>query len=146
MAYSDNYNSDQAFNLERKYASRPSRTLRISLRTNREQCAIIKSIQFKWIKLFDIHHEFVLVFNKEIYTLASVKHWIHELRTKRKIMTDETWPGKPSINHIDVLILKRLDNIHFVSVRSLSDDLRIPKTTISRRLTNSFQFKCCHFK
>jgi hypothetical protein len=58
------------------------------------------------MKLRDIHHELTLVFAEEEYTLASVKRWIHELITGRTIMTDDPRPGRPSINHIEVLILK----------------------------------------
>jgi hypothetical protein len=89
------------------------------------------------MKLRDIHHELILVFGKEAYTLASVRRWIHELKTSRTIMTDDPRPGRPSIDNIDVLILKQLRETPFASVRSLSEDLRIPKTMVSRRLTES---------
>jgi hypothetical protein len=58
------------------------------------------------MKLRDVHHELTLVFGEEAYTLASVKRWIHELKTGRTIMTDDPRSGRFSINHIDVLILK----------------------------------------
>jgi hypothetical protein len=58
------------------------------------------------MKLRDIHHELTLVFGEEAYILALVKRWIHELKTSRTIMTDDPRPGRLSIDHIDVLILK----------------------------------------
>jgi hypothetical protein len=58
------------------------------------------------MKLRDIHHELTLVFGKETYTLASVKCWIHELKTGRAIITDDPRPGRPSIGDIHVLIVK----------------------------------------
>jgi hypothetical protein len=120
--------------------------LRISFQIDLKQCIIIKFLRFKWIKLLDIHHELTLSFNREAYTLASIKHWIHELKTGRTILTDEFWSGRLSIDHIDVLILKKLTKISFAPVQSLSNNLRILKTTIWCRLTNSLQFKCRHFK
>jgi hypothetical protein len=94
----------------------------------------------------DIHNKLTLVFGEDAYTLDSVKRWIHELKTGRTIMTDDRRPGRPSIDHIDVLILKQLSETPFESVRSLSEELKIPKTTVWRRLTESLQFKSCHFK
>jgi hypothetical protein len=82
------------------------------------------------MKLFDIHHKLTLIFDKEIYTLVLVTYWIHELKTKQIILTDEIRPGRPLINHNDVFILKQLDKIPFDSVRSLSDDLKILKTMV----------------
>jgi hypothetical protein len=75
-----------------------------------------------------------------------VKHWIHELKTGRAILTDDLRPGRPLIDHVDALILKQLSESPFASVRSLSQNLRIPKTTIWRRLTESLQLKSRHFK
>jgi hypothetical protein len=111
-----------------------------------EQCVIIKILQFKRIKLRDIQQELTLVFGEESYTLASVKRCIHELKTGRTTMTDDPRPGKPSIGHIDVLILKHLRESPFASVQSLTEDLKIPKTSVWRRLTESLQFKSRHFK
>jgi hypothetical protein len=68
------------------------------------------------MKLFDIHHEFTIAFDEEIYILVSVKYWIHELKIRRTILTDKTRPGKPSIDHNDVFILKQFDKIPFASV------------------------------
>jgi hypothetical protein len=45
-----------------------------------------------------------------------------------------------------VFILKQFDKIPFASVWSLSDDLKIPKTTAWCRLTDSLQFKCHYFE
>jgi hypothetical protein len=61
-------------------------------------------------------------------------------------MTDDMRPGRPSIDHIDALILKQLTETLVESVQSLSTDLEIPKTTVWRRLTESLQFKSRHFK
>jgi hypothetical protein len=58
------------------------------------------------MKLRDIHHELTLVFGEEAYILALVKRLIHELKTGRTIMIDDSRPRRPSIDHIDVLILK----------------------------------------
>jgi hypothetical protein len=98
------------------------------------------------MKLIEIHEELVHAFGEESYTLASVKHWIHELKTSRAILTDDLRPGRPSIDHIDAFILKQLSESPLASVRSLSEDLRIPKTTIWRGLTESLQLKSRHFK
>jgi hypothetical protein len=61
-------------------------------------------------------------------------------------MTDDVRSGRPSIDHIDALILKQLTETPFASVRSLSKDLEIPKTTVWRWLTEYLQFKSRHFK
>jgi hypothetical protein len=98
------------------------------------------------MKLRDIHHEFTLVFGGEAYTLASARRWIHELKTNRTIMTDDPRPGRTSIDHIDVLILKQLSETSFALVQPLSEDVKIPKTTVWRRLTESLRFKSRHFK
>jgi hypothetical protein len=111
-----------------------------------EQRMIIKFLRFKRMKLHDIHHELTLVFDEEAYTFASVKRWIHELKIGRTIMTDDPRPGRPSIDHMDVLILKQLSETPFVSVRSLSEGLKIPKTMVWRRLTEWLQFKSRQFK
>jgi hypothetical protein len=58
-----------------------------------EQRVSIQVLRFKGIKLRDIHHELTLVFDEEAYTFASVKPWIHELKTGRTIMTDAPRPG-----------------------------------------------------
>jgi hypothetical protein len=50
-------------------------------------------------------------------------------------MTGDLLSGRPSIDHIDNLILKQFTEILFASVRLLSKDLKIPKTTVWRRLT-----------
>jgi hypothetical protein len=107
---------------------------------------IIKFLRFKGIKLIDIHHESTKVFGEEAYALPRVKYWIHQLKTGRTIMTDDVRPGRPSIDHIDALILKRLTETPFALVRSLSKDLEIPKTMVWRRVTESLQFKSRHFK
>jgi hypothetical protein len=111
-----------------------------------QQSVIIRFLRFQGIKLRDIHHELTLVFGEEAYTLASIKRWIHELTTGRTIMTVDPRPGRPSINHIDVLILKQLNETPFAPVKLLNEDLKIPKTTVWRRLTESLQFKNRHFK
>jgi transposase len=98
------------------------------------------------MKLRDICHKLTLVFDEEAYTLSSVKRWIHELKTGGTIMTDDPRSGRPSIDHIDVLILKQLSETLFASVRSLSEDVKIPKTTVWWRLTESLQFKSRRFK
>jgi hypothetical protein len=87
MAYSDYDNPHQECNLKLKYPFRDPHTRRISFRTEAEQRVIIKFLRFKGMKLRHIHHEFTLVFDEEAYTLASVKRWIHELKTGRTIMT-----------------------------------------------------------
>jgi hypothetical protein len=97
------------------------------------------------MKLLDIHHEFTFAFREEVYTLVSIKHWIHELRTGPAILMDETRPRRVSIEHIDMPIPKQPDKIRFAWVRSLSDDMTISKTTVRRRLMDSFQFKYRHF-
>jgi hypothetical protein len=111
-----------------------------------EQRVIIKFLRFKEMKLRDIHHQFTLAFGEEAYTLASLKRWMHELKTGRTILTDDTRSGRLSIDHIDVLIRKHFSETPFASVRSLTEYLTIPKTTVWRRLTESFQFKSWHFK
>jgi hypothetical protein len=58
------------------------------------------------MKLVDIHHELTVAFGEKACTLTLVKYWIHELKTSQTILTDDIRPGRPSINHIDVLILK----------------------------------------
>jgi hypothetical protein len=70
--------------------------------------------------LRDIHHELTLAFGEEAYTLASVKRWIHELKTSQTSMTGDTRPRRHSIDHIGVIILKQLSEAPFVSVRSLN--------------------------
>jgi hypothetical protein len=72
------------------------------------------------MKLIDIHHELTEVFDEEAYALPRVKYWIHQLKTGRTIMTDNVRPGRPSIDHIEALILKQLTETPFASVRSLS--------------------------
>jgi hypothetical protein len=146
MAYSDYDDSHQECSLKFKCPLRDPHMLRISFRMEVEQCVIIKFLRFKGMKLRDIHHELTEVFGEEAYTLASIKRWIHELKTSRTIMTDDPRPRRPSIHHIDVLILKQLSGTPFASVRSLSEDLKIPKTTVWRWLTESLQFKSRHFK
>jgi hypothetical protein len=54
-----------------------------------EQRVIIKFLRFKRMKLRDIHHELTLIFSEEAYTLASVNHWIYELKTGQTIMIDD---------------------------------------------------------
>jgi hypothetical protein len=110
-----------------------------------EQRVIIKFLRLKGMKLVDIHNELTEVFGEETYALPRVKYWIHQLKTGRKIMTDDVRPGRPSIDHIDALVLKQLIETPFASVRSLNKDLEIPKTTMWR-LTESIQFKSRHFK
>jgi hypothetical protein len=70
---------------------------------------------------------------------------VHDLKTGRTIMTDDLRPGRTSIDHIDVLVLKQFSETHFASIRPLSDDLKIPKITVWRPLTESLQFKSRHF-
>jgi transcriptional antiterminator len=111
-----------------------------------EQRLIIKILRFKGMKLVNIHHELTEVFGEETYALPRVKYWINQLKTSRTIMIDDVRPGRPSIEQIDALILKQLSETPFASIRSLSKDLEIPKTTVRRRLTESLQFKSRHFK
>jgi hypothetical protein len=111
-----------------------------------EQRVIIKFFRFKGMKLVDIYHELIEVFGEEAYALLRVKYWIHQLKTGRTIMTVDVRPGKRSIDHIDALILKQLTETPFASVRSLSQDAEIRKTTVWLRLTESVQFKSRHFK
>jgi hypothetical protein len=106
-----------------------------------EQRVIIKFLRFKGMKLVDIHHELTKVFAEAAYSLRRVKYWIHELKTGRIIMTDDVLPGWPSIDHIDALILKQFTETPFASVRSLSKDLEIAKTTVWWRLMECLEFK-----
>jgi hypothetical protein len=111
-----------------------------------EQCVIINFLRFKEMKLRDIQHKLTLIFSEQGHTLFSVKRWIHWLKTGRTIMTDDPRPGRHSIDHIDVLILKQLSETPFASVRSSSEDLKIPKITVWLLLTEFLQFKSRHFK
>jgi hypothetical protein len=61
--------------------------------------------------LLDIHLKLALAFDEEVYTLASVKYWIHEFKIGRTILTDQTRPGRLSIYYIDVFVLKQFDKI-----------------------------------
>jgi hypothetical protein len=146
MAYSDYDDSHQKRNLTLKCPFRHLHTLRILLRLEVEQRMNNKFIRFKAIKLHDIHHKLTLVFDEEACTLASVKDWIHELKTDRIIMTDNPRRGRLSSDDIEVLLLKQLSETPFASVRSLSCDLKIPKTMVWLRLTEYFQLKSRHLK
>jgi hypothetical protein len=55
-----------------------------------EQRLLIKYLRFKGLKLFDIHYELGLTFGEEAYTLASVRHWIHELKTGEQFSQTKT--------------------------------------------------------
>jgi hypothetical protein len=65
------------------------------------------------MELLDIHHEFTFAFRDEVCTFASIKHWIHELKTGPAILMGETRPRRFSIEHIDMPILKQPDKIRF---------------------------------
>jgi hypothetical protein len=67
--------------LEENYKSRFYGMSRLSFDMQPEQCALIKYLRFKQLKLLDIHHEFLFIFGEKMYTIVSVKHWIHELKT-----------------------------------------------------------------
>jgi hypothetical protein len=71
---------------------------------------------------------------------------IPEFKTGRTIRTDKSRPGKHSIVHIHVFILKGLIEITFPSVYSLRKEVMILKTTVLRQLKNSVQLKYCHFE
>jgi hypothetical protein len=81
MTYSDNYYLNEKSGLEENYMSRFYRMSRLSFRMQPEQRDLIKYLRFKWLILFDIHHELLFIFGEEMYTIVSVKHWIHELKT-----------------------------------------------------------------
>jgi hypothetical protein len=73
MTYSDYDDSHQECSLKLKCLLRDSHMLRISFRIEIEQRMIMKFLQFKRMKLCDIHHELTLVFDEEVYPLASIK-------------------------------------------------------------------------
>jgi hypothetical protein len=116
MAYSDYDGSNQGYSLKLKGMFRGFHTLRISRRREVERRVIIKFLRFKGMKLVDIHHELTEIFGEEAYALTRVKYWIHQLKTGRTIMTDDVRPGRPSIHHVDGLILKQLTESPFASV------------------------------
>jgi hypothetical protein len=60
------------------------------------------------MKLFDIHQKLTLAFVEAVYTLVSAKHRIYGLTIGQTILTNETRPGRPSIDLIDELIFKNL--------------------------------------
>jgi hypothetical protein len=73
MAYSDYDDSNQECSLKLKCPLRDPHKLRISFRIEVEQRVIIKFLRFKRIKLRVIQHELTLVFDEEVYALASIK-------------------------------------------------------------------------
>jgi hypothetical protein len=81
-----------------------------------EQCILMKYLRFKKLKIFDIHHEFILTFGEKVCTFASVKHWIHELKTWRIILADEDRSERLSTDDIGMPILEILGKISFSSV------------------------------
>jgi hypothetical protein len=78
-----------------------------------EQRMIIKFLKFKRMKLVDIHQERTEVFGEKMHALPRVKYWIRQLKTGRIIMTDDVRRGRPSIDHIDAVILKQLTETPF---------------------------------
>jgi hypothetical protein len=93
---------------------RPHRRSKSSFWIELEERVLIKYLRLKGLKPLDIHHELVLTFGGEVCTLASVKHGIHELQTGQITLADKDRPGNPSVDHIDMLILKALGESIFL--------------------------------
>jgi hypothetical protein len=70
------------------------------------QGTIIKCLYFKKMKIAEIHRELMLCFFDDIYTPASIKHWLHEFKISRISIDDESRPRNSSLDHIDATILK----------------------------------------
>jgi hypothetical protein len=68
---------------------RPHWTLSLLFWMELEQRILIKFLGFRELKLLDIYYELVFTFAEEVHTLALVKHWIHELKTRRTIIASE---------------------------------------------------------
>jgi hypothetical protein len=111
-----------------------------------EQCTIIKFFHFKKMKAAELHNGFALSFGDDAYTLASVHRWVHEFKIGQVSIEDDPRPGKPLLDDYDATILKRPLEAPFSSLRSLSEDLHIPRITVWEYMTKSFGLQCCYFK
>jgi hypothetical protein len=111
-----------------------------------EQRTIIIFLYFKKMKDAEIYSELALCVGDGAYTLASVHHWLHEFKIGRVSIGNDLRPGTPPLDDIDAAILKRLLEIPFSSLRTLSEDLQIPRFTIWKHMTKSFGLRYRHFK
>jgi hypothetical protein len=127
MAYSNNRHSSEKLSLEENYASRLHRMSRSSFQKDAEQRVLIKYVRFKRVKLFYIYRELIFTFGEERATHASAKHRFHEIQRRPTIFGDEDRAEKLPIDHIDMPILKSLDEIHFSLIKFSNAELGIRK-------------------
>jgi hypothetical protein len=111
-----------------------------------KQSAIIKFLHFKKMKSPEIHSKFALCFDDDAYTLASVHHWVHDFKISRVSIGDDPRPGRPPLDDVDAAILKRLLEAQFSSLRTLSEDLHIPRIAVWEHKTKYLGLQCHHFK
>jgi hypothetical protein len=90
---------------------------------------------FQNMKAAEIHSELALCFGDDAYTLASVHHWVHEFKIGRVSINDDPRPGRPPLDDVDAAVLKRLREAPFSSLRTLSEDLHIPRVVMWDHMT-----------
>jgi hypothetical protein len=89
-------------------------------------------------KAVEIHNKLALCFSDDAYPLASVHHWVHELKTRRISTKTICRPGRLPLDDIDAAILKQLLEAPFSSLRTLSEDLYISRVTVWEYMNKSF--------
>jgi hypothetical protein len=90
-----------------------------------------------------------LCFGDDVYTLVSVchgVHGVHEFKIARILIGDDPRAGRPPLDDVDAAILKRLLEALFSSLRTLSEDLHIPRVTVWEHTTKYLSLQCHHFK
>jgi len=111
-----------------------------------EQRYVIKFLRTKGLKLPAIVQELSNTYGADAYPETDVKYWIHELKLGREDLHDQGGPGRPPLDDVDAKILALLQKEPYSSVRTLSESLRYPPTTVYRHLTDALQMKSRHFK
>jgi len=111
-----------------------------------EQRFVIKYLRRKGMKLYAIHQELCSTYGEAVYSIETVKYWLHQIKLEREDLTDQPTSGRPPLDDLDASIMRELLREPFSSVRSLEDATGIPAATVYRRLTQSLQMVSRHLR
>jgi hypothetical protein len=105
-----------------------------------EQRCIIKFLHLKGLKLGDIVVKLSTLDGEDAYTRPSITYWLHQLKLGKADLTTQHVGGIPYLRDTDPEILSVFRISPFSSVRTITDSLGIPASTVYLHLVEKIGF------
>jgi hypothetical protein len=118
----------------------------LELQMDLERRYVVSHLDREGIKLPAVVAELAAAYHEDAFDEDRVKYYLHEIKVHRSDSSDRPSSGRPPFEDIDARILQVLEAEPWSLVRTISEFLKIPASTVRLHLTTSLNMKSRHFK